>query len=295
MFCSFGYTPLTMAEKLDIPPATSNPLFPPMPEYGSPTLLRKVKWSLLQILSLFLYINGLIVIAAAILISLLKIVPNPARSFQIEENRRRLARRDAEVASKKRKAQVANGVLDVENGADLDDGFIPTEGGPDLYVRDIGHYAKRVGLDSETFKVQTEDDHILTMWHIFDPREYTPLSEEQRAIRGPECIDSIRPPSRKLRSDSNFKPKYPVLLLHGLLQSSGVYCTNDEHSLAFWLCKQGYDVWLGNNRAGFKAEHVSLSSSDPNMWAWNSEFSPSHLFPTNGIQFATWDFLTSQL
>lgn len=31
----------------------------------------------------------------------------------------------------------------------------------------------------------------------------------------------------------------------------------------------GYDVWLGNNRCGFKPEHQLLSYSDPRMWAWN--------------------------
>jgi pimeloyl-ACP methyl ester carboxylesterase len=31
----------------------------------------------------------------------------------------------------------------------------------------------------------------------------------------------------------------------------------------------GYDVWLGNNRCGFKPEHTMLKYSDPRMWAWN--------------------------
>jgi pimeloyl-ACP methyl ester carboxylesterase len=58
-------------------------------------------------------------------------------------------------------------------------------------------------------------------------------------------------------------------LMHGLLQSSGAYCVNDEDSLAFFLCKKGYDVWLGNNRCGFKPKHVVLEYSDPRMWCWN--------------------------
>ena len=63
--------------------------------------------------------------------------------------------------------------------------------------------------------------------------------------------------------------KYPVLLLPGLMQSSGAYCVNDESSLAFFLCKSGYDVWLGNNRGYFKPEHKSLKPSNPQFWAWN--------------------------
>jgi pimeloyl-ACP methyl ester carboxylesterase len=97
-------------------------------------------------------------------------------------------------------------------------------------------------LDSEEVRVQAEDDHVIVLWHIFDPRKYTPMTAKERDIRGPECIDDIRPPSRKLPDPGKRKPKYPIILLHGLLQSSGVYVTNDEHSLGFWLCKQGYDV-----------------------------------------------------
>jgi len=63
--------------------------------------------------------------------------------------------------------------------------------------------------------------------------------------------------------------KYPVLLLHGLLQASGTFCVNDDSSLAFYLCKSGYDVWLGNNRGYFKPEHKTLKPSDPKFWAWN--------------------------
>jgi hypothetical protein len=60
-----------------------------------------------------------------------------------------------------------------------------------------------------------------------------------------------------------------VLLLHGLLQASGTFCVNDESSLAFFLCKSGYDVWLGNNRGYFKPEHKFLKPSNPKFWAWN--------------------------
>lgn len=111
-------------------------------------------------------------------------------------------------------------------------------------------------------------------------------------VRGPESIDDIRAPSREPAAASEKakekgkegegmgrKQKYPVLMMPGLMQSSGVYCTNDDHSLAFWLCKQGYDVWLGNNRCGFKPEHVEFKKGDPRMWNWNSKFTLSHKYP----------------
>ncbi|EPS42956.1 hypothetical protein H072_3037 [Dactylellina haptotyla CBS 200.50] len=109
---------------------------------------------------------------------------------------------------------------------------------------DVGYYARRVGLDVEEFKVTTEDGFILVLQHVFDPKD-------------------------KGIGAGGRKRKYPVLLIHGLLQSSGAFCSNDDNSLAFYLCKSGYDVWLGNNRCYYKPEHMVLKSSDPRMWCWN--------------------------
>jgi pimeloyl-ACP methyl ester carboxylesterase len=68
---------------------------------------------------------------------------------------------------------------------------------------------------------------------------------------------------------SDGQKRYPVLLMHGLLQSAGAYCCNDDESLAFFLHKSGYDVRLGNNRYGFTPEHTLLKYRDPTLWAWN--------------------------
>ncbi|KAM3070395.1 Glucosyltransferase-like protein [Clarireedia jacksonii] len=259
-----------MAEKLSYPPQSDNPLFVAIPTYESPTIGRRIKWKAIQVMSTFLYMGGVLVLLGAILRSLIKSPKSiKERPFQEEENRREQARKDDEKAWERREAQSCKGEPDVERDAETNDGFVPTEGGPDKFIVDTAYYAKRVGLDSEEVKVQTEDGHIIVLWHIYDPREYTPMTTEQRAARGPECIDNIRPPTRTSKSASHKKQKYPVLMIHGLLQSAGVYVTNDEHSLAFWLCKLGYDVWLGNNRSGFKPEHVSLKPNDPSMWAWN--------------------------
>lgn len=145
--------------------------------------------------------------------------------------------------------------------------FVPTEGGRDPLVCDVGYYARRVGLDIEEFKVQTEDGFIITLWHVYNPLEFTPMSDAERAARGPDIFTGEGSSRHRLLPSK--KPKFPILLIHGLLQSAGAYCTNDDDSLAFYLCKSGYDVWLGNNRCGFKPEHTLLSYSDPRMWAWN--------------------------
>ncbi|KAI7865655.1 Alpha/Beta hydrolase protein [Spinellus fusiger] len=64
------------------------------------------------------------------------------------------------------------------------------------------------------------------------------------------------------------KGRPPVLLVHGLFQCSGVFLSNEKQSLAFTLVEQGYDVWLGNNRAIAGTAHVSLSPKDPEYWQW---------------------------
>ena len=138
---------------------------------------------------------------------------------------------------------------------------------------DAGYYARRVGLDLEEYKVQTEDGYIIDLWHLYNPKEYTPASALHRkqhdAVVFPKTADNGSSGRTSDASQKSGKRKYPVLLVHGLLQSAGAYCANDDNSLAFFLAKSGYDVWLGNNRCGFKPQHSLLSYKDPRMWNWN--------------------------
>ncbi|KAK9246888.1 Alpha/Beta hydrolase protein [Lipomyces tetrasporus] len=108
-------------------------------------------------------------------------------------------------------------------------------------VCDIDYYASLVGLRAQQFEVVTEDRFVLQLFRIYDPSEV----EERK------------------------KSRYPVLLIHGLLQSAGAFCVNEEDSLAFFLCKSGYDVWLGNNRCGFNHKHVNLTYKNPSLWEWD--------------------------
>jgi lysosomal acid lipase/cholesteryl ester hydrolase len=59
---------------------------------------------------------------------------------------------------------------------------------------------------------------------------------------------------------------FPILILHGLFQSSGSFITSEERSLAFWLSERGYQVFLGNTRAVFQMGHKHFSRSDPRFW-----------------------------
>lgn len=193
--------------------------------------------------------------------------PDDSRPFIEEERSRKKARKELEKTWKKQRTRRKSKTKSDDNENEAGQGeFIPTEGGKDPLICDVGYYARRVGLDVEELKVQTEDGFIINLWHLYNPKEFAPLSDAQRAARGPEIFTDSEP-SRP--GGTSQKPKFPVLMIHGLLQSAGAYCTNDDDSLAFYLCKAGYDVWLGNNRCGFKPEHTLLSYSDPRMWAWN--------------------------
>ena len=253
-----------------MPPSHTNPLFPPLPLYGPPTLARNIQCILFRFTSFFL---SLAFLAVIVLGALFTSIPGfctkvfyrltlrnheATRPFYNEEVRRRRMRKETERAWKRGRSQ--------DNTDEVDgNGFTPTEGGPDALRCDVGYYARRVGLDVEEFQVQTEDGFILDLWHVYDPKEHTPLPEAERAQRGPEVFEG----ERSRGGGRAHKPKFPVLLMHGLLQTAGAYCVNDDDSLAFYLCKSGFDVWLGNNRCGFRPRHALLGYGDPRMWCWN--------------------------
>jgi pimeloyl-ACP methyl ester carboxylesterase len=266
----------------NIPPWRTNPLFPPMPLYGPPTPIRSAQVVLFRMTSAVLSFCFLLVI---ILGAIFTSIPDGAktvwmringedleklRPFHKEEERRRRARSVIERRWRRAEESQANGYANSKE-KDRQEEFIPLEGGPDPVVCDVRYYARRVGLDCEVFDVQTEDGFILELWHLYNPREYRRAHPSQRAPRAPEVF-SDDDDQEKGAADSdqpNGGKKYPVLMIHGLLQSAGAYCTNDDDSLAFFLAKSGYDVWLGNNRCGFKPRHQMLEYSDPRMWAWN--------------------------
>jgi len=166
-----------------IPPSQTNPLFPPLPMYGPPSLLRTVQCWYFRLSSAILSFYFLMaIVLGAIVESIPKIckhvskraiLQNPKRSrpFYEEEVKRRQERRlaDQEWVKASRGAQTPSG--EKGDGTIPQDGeFVPTEGGPDPLVVDVAYYARRVGLDAEIFEVQTEDGFIIELWHLFNPR-----------------------------------------------------------------------------------------------------------------------------
>lgn len=256
-----------------MPPSHTNPLFPPLPLYGPPSVIRDLQCVFFRISSFFLSLAFLGVIVLGSLFTSIPLVCSKllakltfrefdaGRPFYQEEKHRARARQEQdEVWEEKGSVNKIN----LER-AERAEAYPPTEGGKDPIICDVAYYARRVGLDIETFEVQTEDGFLIELWHVYDPKEYTELDEDSRSDQGPEVF---QPPRKRLKNP-NERPKFPILLMHGLLQSSGAYCCNDDNSLAFWLCKSGYDVWLGNNRCGFHPKHVLLKYEDPRMWCWN--------------------------
>ncbi|OQU93704.1 alpha/beta-hydrolase lipase domain-containing protein [Cladophialophora immunda] len=268
-----------------IPVLHTHPLFPPLPLYGAPSLLRDLQCTVLRTTSAVLSTAFLtVIVLGALFTSIPHFVnyawlwltfrdPYKQRPFYDEERRRLTIRKEQEEEwerrTSKQDATIQNGTI--EPAASSQERLVALEGGPDKLVCDIRYYARRVGLDAEEFKVQTEDGFILTLWHIYSPSEYTPRPSMERQPDEPSVFtdskEGFQQHIPKQYSDGN--RRYPVLLVHGLLQSAGAYCANDDDSLAFYLCKSGYDVWLGNNRCGFSPEHSLLKYHDPRMWAWN--------------------------
>ena len=277
-----------------MPPSRTHPLFPELPLYGPPSLLRDIQCIGFRLSSAVLSVAflGVIVLGSAftsiplmfrhIGIRLTFRNPDARRPFYKEERRRQRIRdeEEREWKNKRRRSKSSSTPMDGNNEEDVgqeEKEFEPTEGGRDPLVCDVGYYARRVGLDAETYEVMTEDGFIIQLVHIYNPKEYTPASPTQRAHGAPavflEAFDHDRSSFSSNASSSSTSPsrncKYPILLMHGLLQSSGAYCVNDDSSLAFYLCKSGYDVWLGNNRCGFNPQHQLLNTTDPRMWNWN--------------------------
>lgn len=250
-------------------PSQINPLFPPLPLYSHPSFKRRLQYLVFRFSAAVLSLSFLcFIVVGSLITSIPKLIKKiiykstqrdvrKLRPFYEEELRRADIRKQKQKAWDHRTSAEKIGG-DQEGTADE---YPPTEGGRDKIVCDVGYYARRVGLDVDMFKVRTEDGFLIDLWHVYDPKEYAILNTDA------ETSDTNSP--RKMVRPGDKKTKFPVLLMHGLLQSSGAYCSNDDDSLAFWLCKSGFDVWLGNNRCGFSPDHESLSTADPRMWCWN--------------------------
>lgn len=99
----------------------------------------------------------------------------------------------------------------------------------------------KYGYISEEHKLVTDDGYILTMFRISKARN---------------CIGEIKSP--------------PVLLMHGLLQSSDSFIDSGINSgLAYLISDACYDLWLGNTRGNYYSRQHIYLDPDKDSAYWN--------------------------
>lgn len=63
----------------------------------------------------------------------------------------------------------------------------------------------------------------------------------------------------------------PILLVHGIIDSSDNFLVNQKNSVAITLADEGYDVWLINNR-GNKYSRLNFDLLLKSKEFWNHSF-----------------------
>ncbi|CCD24501.1 uncharacterized protein NDAI_0D01870 [Naumovozyma dairenensis CBS 421] len=107
----------------------------------------------------------------------------------------------------------------------------------------LNHYYNQYGIEIEEFQLETKDGFIIDLWHLKSKTNF-------------QCQNNIGQNS-------------PVLMIHGLLQSSGSFASNGQNSLAYYMFNSGFDVWLGNNRCGFTPNWNPKLIPKKKRWDWD--------------------------
>ena len=102
------------------------------------------------------------------------------------------------------------------------------------------------GFKCETHFVTTEDGYKLKIFRIPGDKNENIPDEKRNAFP-------------------------PVLLQHGILDSSdGWVCNREEHSIAFVLAKNNFDVWLSNSRGNkYCKSHEKYNSQNYEFWQFS--------------------------
>lgn len=126
--------------------------------------------------------------------------------------------------------------------------YVPRQPYPDMkklkITKSLQYYAQQLGLDLEEHEITTKDGYILVLHRLIDPKDS--ITERQA--------------------------KKPILLQHGLLLCSGAWLAPGTNSLPYFFWEKGYDVWLGNNRCGFKPKHAYMKGNlmhNEEFWDWD--------------------------
>ena len=114
----------------------------------------------------------------------------------------------------------------------------------------MGEVMNKHGYDWEAFKVTTEDRYVLATYHVIGQ------SGKEKAA----------------------KNRGTVLIQHGNYQDGAFWMKTFGEAVPFHLqlAKEGYDVWIGNNRGTeYSQEHETLSSKDSAAY-WDYTWADMH-------------------
>ncbi|XP_073819186.1 lipase 3 isoform X1 [Musca autumnalis] len=121
--------------------------------------------------------------------------------------------------------------------------FSPYRANREIIITDAVKRIRHDGFPVEQHKVQTKDGYVLTLHRIPYLQRFS--DGRVRVLRRPV-----------------------ILLLAGIYASSDAWLLNGpDNSLPYLLSRNGFDVWLGNNRGNIYSRHnVFLNASDPEFW-----------------------------
>ncbi|XP_072948857.1 lipase member J-like [Epargyreus clarus] len=109
---------------------------------------------------------------------------------------------------------------------------------PQDAILSFSELAQKYGHPAQKYEVTTEDGYILTIFRI---------------------------PGKK--------KTFPILLMHGLLDTCDTWIERGNNSLSITLAKDDYDVWLGNIRGNpYSRGHVSIDVESNPAAYWNFTF-----------------------
>ncbi|KAI8610096.1 Alpha/Beta hydrolase protein [Chytriomyces sp. MP71] len=123
--------------------------------------------------------------------------------------------------------------------------------------QNVRYYIEKEGFRCDSHNVTTRDGFILRL---------------ERILPGPnhgKYMVAALMGSTDQSTPTREKP--PIILMHGMFQSAGVWVTSGRKSFAFYLAENGYDVWVANNRTACQEaekQHVFLQSNEAEFWNW---------------------------
>ena len=128
---------------------------------------------------------------------------------------------------------------------------------PDAAFYDVPTQIKNQGLMFESFNVTTKDGYINSLWHVWD-KDAEPVVDNRGFQKS-------------------------VLFQHGLFDYAGTWFFNTpENQLVDQLARQGYDIWLGNNRGTvYSFEHEELNIHNKKYWEFSFHEMGKYDVPAN--------------